>query len=302
MRMTRVPLDLVRGALIGSVEVVPGVSGGTIALVLGVYDTLIDSLSNFVRGAVAGVGDAVRRRGTERAAGHFRRVRWSVVTPVLVGMAVAVVAGAAIIAPLIESHPVETRAVFTGLIAASLFVPIRMIGRAWRWQHVALAVLTAIAAFFLTGLPAGESGDPGLGFVALAAALAVCALVLPGVSGSFVLLAIGLYEPTLAAVNDRNIPYLVTFAVGAVIGLGLFVNVLRWLLHRHRTVTLTVMTGLMLGSLRALWPWQGSEGALEAPSGDVTHVIVLVLAGAAVVFALLAVENRLSARSARPRP
>lgn len=297
MSIARIPLDVVRGLIIGSVEVVPGVSGGTLALVLGVYDTLIGSMSSFVRGAVALVTDLPRGRGAHRGVLLFRAVRWGVVLPILVGMAIAVVAGAAIIAPLIESNPVETRAVFTGLIAASLFVPIRMIGRAWRWHHVLLAALTAIAAFFLTGLPAGTQSDPQLPFVALAAALAICALVLPGVSGSFILLAIGLYEPTLAAVNDRDFLYLATFAVGAIIGLGLFVNVLRWLLERHRSVTLAVMTGLMLGSLRALWPWQDEEGSLMAPSGDVGFAVLLILMAAAVVFALLAVEYRLNARA-----
>ena len=292
MRVARAAIDVARGVLIGTAEVIPGVSGGTIALIVGVYDDLIGSAGHLVRGLAAGVVDTVRRRGRTRSRAHLARVRWSVVVPVLVGMFAAIVVAAALLAPTIETHPVETRAVFTGLILASLVVPIRMVGR-WRARDVALAVLAAVAAFLLTGLPPGAEQAPTLGIVALGAAVAVCALVLPGVSGSFLLLAVGLYAPTLAAVNDRDLAYLGVFALGAVAGLALFVPVLQWLLEHRRAVTLAVMTGLMLGSLRALWPWQSDERELLAPAGDVLLVVVLIVAGAAVVVALLLVESRL---------
>ena len=290
--LVRVPVDILRGALIGTAEVIPGVSGGTIALVVGVYASLIGSAGHFVRGVVAAVVDGVGRRGTARARQHLAQVQWAVVVPVLIGMAAAVLVAARLLAPLVEDHPVPTRAVFAGLILASLIVPIRMVGR-WRPALVLLAVVAAGLSFVLTGLPAAASTQPPLWLVAVAAALAICALVLPGVSGSFLLLAIGLYAPTLAAVNDRDLVYLGVFAAGAVVGLSLFVPVLQWLLEHRRAVTLAIMTGLMVGSLRALWPWQSEEGALQAPGDDVLPVILLVLAGAAVVIVLVTVESRL---------
>ena len=120
--------------------------------------------------------------------------------------------------------------------------------------------------------------------------------MLPGVSGSFLLLTVGMYAPTLAAVNDRNLGYLGAFIVGAALGLGVFVSGLQWLLANHYRVTLVIMTGLMLGSLRALWPWQGSSNELLAPSGDVILVGALFLGGAALVTALIVIEHRLVAR------
>jgi len=292
----RMVADVARGALIGAAEVVPGVSGGTIALIVGVYGHLIDGAGHLARGVALLVADGLRGRGRARAVTHFRSVRWGVVLPIGLGMLAAVLLGAKLLAPLLEEHPVGTRAVFAGLIAASLAVPIRMIGSRWRAREIGLALLAAAITFALTGLPPAGEIDPPLVLVAVAAAFAVCALVLPGVSGSFLLLTVGMYAPTLAAVNDRNLGYLGAFIVGAALGLGVFVSGLQWLLANHYRVTLVIMTGLMLGSLRALWPWQGSSNELLAPSGDVILVGALFLGGAALVTALIVIEHRLVAR------
>ncbi|AZI58875.1 DUF368 domain-containing protein [Nakamurella antarctica] len=288
--------DVIRGALIGAAEIVPGVSGGTIALIVGVYGHLIDSAGHLARGVALLVADGLRGRGRARAFAHFRSVRWGVVLPIGFGMLAAILVGAKLLAPLLEEHPVGTRAVFAGLIAASLVVPIRMAGAHWRPREILLALTAAALTFVLTGLPRAGEISPSLLLVAVAGAFAICALVLPGVSGSFLLLTVGLYAPTLAAVNDRNLGYLGAFMVGAMLGLGVFVSGLQWLLaHRHR-VTLVIMTGLMLGSLRALWPWQGASNEMLAPSSDVALVAALFFAGAALVIVLIIVEHRLVAR------
>lgn len=296
--LTRLGL-LARGALIGLAEIVPGVSGGTIALIVGVYETLIRSAGHLVRAGVHGARALLGREGARHeAAHHARQVRWGAVLPIGIGMLAAVVAGAAVLEPVLEDHPVESRAVFAGLILASLVVPARMVGRRWRTSEIVVGLLAAAAAFVLTGLPPAAERDPSLPLVALAAAFAVCALVLPGISGSFLLLTVGLYEATLGAVNDRDLVYLGVFVLGAILGLSVFVAGLQWLLeHRHR-ITLVVMTGLMAGSLRALWPWQDDDRTLLAPSGDVGVVALLVAAGAAVVVALLVVEARHERRHA----
>src|SRR5690606_13162120 len=194
-------LDLLRGALIGVVEIIPGVSGGTVALIIGVYETLIESVGEFVHGAVALVAGPLRGRGTAKAREHFSRVRWDVVIPVGIGMVVALIASARIVAPLVEQHPQMARALFAGLILVSLRVPYRMVGGPWRASEWILAAAGAALAFWLTGLPVptGEGGAPALWLVGLAAAVAVCALVMPGLSGSFLLLLFGLYVPALEA-------------------------------------------------------------------------------------------------------
>ncbi len=297
MPVARMLLDAGRGALIGTVEIIPGVSGGTVALIIGVYETLIESAGHLARGVARGVADGVRGRGMTRARAELAAVRWSVVLPVGVGMITAVLVASAVLAPIIEAEPVASRALFAGLILASLVVPIRMVGGRWRMREYAVALVGAVAGFALTSLPQVDPLDPPLPVVALAAAFAVCALVLPGVSGSFLLLAVGMYAPTLAAVNERDFLYLGVFILGAMIGLGLFVSVLQWLLEHRRRVMLATMTGLMIGSLRALWPWQDESG-LQAPGADLVPVVLLVLLGIAAVGGVLLVEAAVLRRAA----
>ncbi|WP_297602606.1 DUF368 domain-containing protein [Microcella sp.] len=288
--MVRTVADAVRGALIGFAEIVPGVSGGTIALIVGVYDSLIDGAGHLARGVARAIGDGVRGRGFSRASAHFRSVRWSVVLPIGIGMLAAIVVGAALLAPLLEAYPTGTRAVFAGLIAASLIVPARMVGGRWTAPEVVVGLLAAALTFVLTGLPRAGDADPSLIIVAIAAAFAVCALVLPGVSGSYLLLTVGMYAPTLAAVNNRDFAYLGVFVLGAIVGLGLFVSGLQWLLKHRRRITLVIMTGLMLGSLRALWPWLDDEGGLQQPGDDWGLALVLMIIGAGFVLGIMALE------------
>lgn len=291
--------NVARGALIGVSEIIPGVSGGTIALLVGVYERLIQSAAELVRGVVRFVLDVPRGRGTAGAREHLLAVSWSTVLPVGIAMLAAVVVGARIVAPLVEAHPLEARALFAGLIAASLVVPARMLGGRWRLRDWALAVPAAVLSFLLTGLPAADAAEPGALAIVASAAVAICALVLPGVSGSFVLVTTGMYEPTLRALNAGDVAYVALFAVGAVLGLAVFVQVLLWLLKRHHRVTLAIMTGLMAGSLRALWPWQTEERALLAPSGDVVALSLWFALGLVVVGALLAAEALAKRRSSR---
>lgn len=293
------PLDLVRGFLIGMAELVPGVSGGTVALVTGLYEQLIGSASHVVSAAGRLVTGPHRLRS---AAEELRRTDWWLVVPVLAGMAAAVLTMAGVMSAFVGDHPEHARGLFLGMVAVSIVVPLRMLPPAHRPVAVDVGALLAAAvlAWLLVGLAGGgQVTDPAAPVVFLAAAVAICALVVPGVSGSFFLLAVGLYATTLDAVHDRDLGYVAVFALGAVAGLASFVQVLHWLLDHHRRTTLLVMAGLMAGSLRALWPWQsGGEGdhdgpgALLAPQAPLLGPLVLVLVGAAVVAVLVVVESR----------
>jgi putative membrane protein len=281
---------VVRGALIGAAEAVPGVSGGTVALVTGVYEAVITSAGHLVSAAKAVFTDRARARA------ELRGVRWDVLVPLLLGMAPTLVIALLLLGPAIEDHPVPMRALFLGMVLAALVVPLAMLGGRWRVREVATAVLAAAAAFVLIGLPE-RTVEPALPAVFLAASFAVCALVLPGVSGSFLLLAIGLYVPTSEAVRDLDLAYIGVFVLGAAVGLAVIVKGLQWLLeHRHR-ITLAAMTGLIVGALRALWPWQTDDRELLAPDGQVGLSVGLVVLGAAVVLTVYLIERR--ARASR---
>ena len=284
-------LNVLRGFLIGLAEIVPGVSGGTIALIVGVYQTLISSAASIVRLALSGF----RRTGAD-SRGAQEGISWPVVIPVALGMVAGIFGGAALLEPLLDEYPVYARAVFAGLILASLWVPLRMVGSSWTPALGVGAVGVAGATFVAMGLPALGAGVDSLLWVAPAAAVAVCALVLPGVSGSYLLVTLGMYQPTLEAVNTRDFAYLGVFVLGAIVGLAAFVRVLQWLLASHTALTLTIMTGLMLGSLRALWPWQGEDRTLLAPADDVAVVVGCALAGVLVVVGLIIAQAALARR------
>ena len=277
--------NLIRGLLIGTAEVIPGVSGGTIALIVGIYERVIGSAAIAVDAALL-----VLKGRFNDSKDLWKGIDWGLILPALAGMFAAIFAAASILEPLLESQPENMRALFAGLILVSLVVPYKMVGSAWGAKDFVIGAAAAAVAFGLVSLPRQEVMNPNLLLVFLVASVAVCALVLPGVSGSFLLLAMGFYAPTIAAVNDLDLAYLGIFAAGAVSGLAVFAKVLRWLLVNWRRVTLVVMTGLMLGSLRALWPWQDETGrALEAASFAPLGYFLL---GAVIVAVLTWVQSR----------
>ncbi|MCR3720376.1 MULTISPECIES: DUF368 domain-containing protein [Prauserella salsuginis group] len=297
-------IDVVRGALIGTAETVPGVSGGTVALVTKVYDTAITSAGHLISGVARTVTDLPRGKGMGRASEEFRSVVWRTIIPLLAGMFAALLIMASLMEVWVEEHPVQTRALFFGMVLASLWVPYSMSKTApakdssgghapWTWKDGLAALVTAVVVYVLVSLPPGDL-EATAPVIILSAAVAICALVLPGLSGSFLLLTIGLYQPTLSAVNDRDLAYLGLFALGAVIGLGSIVKGLQWLLEHRKRITLVVLTGLMAGSLRALWPWQTEDRGLLAPGDHLGMAITLGLVGFGVVVAVMVVEARMT--------
>jgi putative membrane protein len=272
-------LHVLRGLLMGAADVIPGVSGGTVALVVGIYERFVGSVS-------AGASALFRfaRLDLDGGRRRWKDVEWTLVIPLGLGIVTALVIGSRIIPGLLEAYPSEMRAVFFGLILGSLAVPYRRMSGV-ETREIALIVVFALIAFVLVGLPPREIAEPPLPLVFVLAAIAICAMILPGVSGAFMLLAFGIYRPTLEALSGLDLPYILVFVAGAGVGLGLFSQVLTWLLEHRHDVTMAALVGLMAGSLRALWPWLDEDRALLAPP-DLTALAlagVLAAVGVAVV-------------------
>lgn len=281
----------------GAADVIPGVSGGTMALIVGIYERLIEAirlaLGTPVRLVTAG-WDAVRE--------DLRQVEWGLIVPLGVGILTAIAAASGVIPHLLETYPERMRGLFFGLIAASIWIPWREL-KSPGGREAATALLAGLVAFWLVGLPAlAPAESPTLVRVFASAAVAICAMILPGVSGSFLLLVMGLYEVTLRAVRELDLVYVVTFMGGALVGLGLFSRFLTWLLARHPNLTMAALIGLMAGSLRALWPWQaGSEETVRVllpPGENAALVLGFALAGAAAVILLTWAGARFGAGNA----
>lgn len=285
--MSPLPSALLRyvlyGALMGGADVVPGVSGGTMALIVGVYERLVRALSSLVS-----FGLALVRLDLDAAQTHWTSVPWRLLVPLFGGIAGAILVGAKVIPPLMEAFPASMRGLFLGLVAASLLIPARRIERMTVLRG-GIGLACAAGAFFLTGLPVLSVSDPSLLRVFLSATVAICAMVLPGVSGAFLLEALGIYTPTLEALNALVWDYVLTFGLGAAVGLGTFAKLLDLLLTHRHDATMAALVGLIAGALRALWPYGGAARTLRWPGpGDpVVSVVTLALVGFGAVLALL---------------
>ena len=290
-----VVFNLVRGFAMGAADIVPGVSGGTVALVLGIYERLIGS----IRAGSKGLGRLLKR-DTAGFRKWMAAVDWALIVPLGAGILLAIVALASSLQHLLHDESELMAAIFLGLVAGSVVVAWRLI-RSPRAAHALVIAAVGVATFLLLGLQGGTSeetvgqiAEPALWTYFVAGAIAICAMILPGISGSFLLVLMGMYAPLLAAVTDRDVVALGVFLVGAVIGLALFSQLLYQALQRYHDNMLAALIGLMAGSVRVLWPWPNGVDSTELglPSGDALMAII----AAALAFVVVVVVGRFAQR------
>jgi putative membrane protein len=289
VRAGSILLNLVRGFLMGSADVVPGVSGGTIAVLVGIYERLVHAISMASRA----LGNVLRLRFREALA-RLREIDWGLIVPLLIGIATAILLLAGVISNLLETQPVAMAGLFTGLVAASAWVAWRMI-RLPNGTTAIVMLVVALATFFLLGLKGGEVIDPSWLVIFGSGAIAICAMILPGISGSFLLLMLGMYDFIISAVDERDFPIMGVFALGCIVGLALFSQVLDWSLAKHHDIVVAAMVGLMIGSFRVLWPWPNGVDSTELGTpldGWWIAVGLGFLAAAVVVVLTLLFERR----------
>ena len=265
----------------GAADLVPGVSGGTIALVLGIYQRLVAS----IREGSSALGELARGRLAD-AREHVGKVEWVFLVPLLVGILTAVATLASFLEHQLEDRPTILAGVFLGLVLGSVVIAWRLIDRP-ATMHVVIVVVVGLALFIVLGLGEGSANtDPSPLVLVGAGALAISAMILPGISGSLILLMIGMYSAVLGAVTDRDFASVGLFAVGAVVGLALFSQILNWALSNHNELMVAGLVGLMVGSTRVLWPWPNGVDSvmLARPGDDWPEVLAWALLGLVAVF------------------
>ena len=281
-------MQIVRGFLMGTADIIPGVSGGTVALLLGIYERLILNIRN----VAAALGQAVKLDFTG-ARDRARSVEWVWLVTLLFGIVAAVASLSAVLEQLLDEQPVRMAGLFFGLILGSVIVAWRLV-KVTSIEVVAIGIITAIVFFLFLGLRTDTSSDAAeivtkpLWQFFLVGMIAICAMILPGISGSFLLVMMGMYSEVLGAVNDRDILVLLVFVLGCGIGLAVFSTFLEWMLEHHHDRVMACMIGLMLGSLRVLWPWPGgtSTTTMSLPRGDVLIPVLLGVGGLVLVLAV----------------
>ena len=264
-------LNLLRGALIGAAELSPGISGGTVALIIGIYERALHN------------ADRIIKR-------KFAQVEWLFIAFIGLGMVGAVFGLSGIITAFVSGNFSLSHSLFAGMVLISVWVPFSMIAKEDRRnpKYWLLAAISAVFIFIVTGFTSNQVEDPNLIFVFFAAALAICALIMPGASGSLILLMLGMYEPVLRAVSELDITIIAVFMAGALCGIVGIVRFLNYLLDNHRSPTLFVMTGFLLGSLRALWPFGEEQDASVFP------MFLMFILGIAIVLVFLVADYRIA--------
>lgn len=240
-----------KGLAMGSADIVPGVSGGTIALITGIYENLLAAIKSFDI-------KTLRLFFTGKIVAALSRVHIRFLFSVFLGISVAIISLARLMNYLLSNHPVHTWSLFLGLIAASVFAVGRRVENFFRTPFLFFVVGAVSAWFFVSMIPVKTPTT--YWFIFLSGFIAICAMILPGISGAFILLILGKYAYITGALKNpfstENILVIVVFCAGCAAGITVFARVLRWLLHKWHNVTLAFLTGLLAGSLRKIWPWK----------------------------------------------
>ncbi len=240
------------GFSMGTADLVPGVSGGTIAFIYGIYEELLQTIK-----VVSGVTLKLFFTGRFRQA--FQSVPWGFLLPLFAGLFLAIFSLANLLSFLLTAYPAFVWAFFFGLVVSSIRIVVKRV-KTWDLHDITLFLVAALGAYWLVGFSPVETGQSLWQFF-WSGAVAICAMILPGISGSFILVLLGKYHQVLAAVTDFNFTILLVFALGAAFGLSFFARFLSWLFKKHHDLAVVALAGVMLGSLRKVWPWQEVTGA-----------------------------------------
>lgn len=245
---------VLKGMGMGIAEVIPGVSGGTIAFITGIYEKLLVSIKQIDRKFFGLVFKG-------QLADAFFKINGPFLTKVLVGMVTGFLLGLFVITFLLENYPIHIWSLFFGLILASVYVVYKEIPK-WRWQEIVAMVVGTVLVYLVT-ISSPASSEPTIIMLFIAGVLGISALILPGLSGSFVLLLLGMYTVVMPAIKDllqdfnrEALQIVGVFAAGALVGLFTFAHLLTWFYKNYRSITMAALTGFLVGSLNKVWPWQ----------------------------------------------
>lgn len=238
---------VLKGIAMGAADVVPGVSGGTIAFITGIYEELIDSIKSVNL-------QAFRLLLSGRIKAFWETINGNFLVSVLMGIALSIFSLAKGLGYLLQNHPILVWSFFFGLIVASTIYVARAI-KQWSPGVLIAAVAGVAIAYGITIISPVEANTTWL-FIFFSGAIAICAMILPGISGSFILVLLGMYRFILDSVGNLNIPVMLVFIAGAGIGIIAFSNLLSWLLKKFHNFTIALLAGFMVGSLNKVWPWK----------------------------------------------
>jgi len=236
-----------KGVAMGAADVVPGVSGGTIAFISGIYEELISSINKVSLNTFK----ILKKDGLNAM---WKSVNGNFLISLLIGIAVSIVSLAKVIRYLLETQPILVWSFFFGLVLASILYVAKQITK-WHLGTILLLILGGVLAYYITTLTP-QTAEISYPYILFSGALAICAMILPGISGSYILLLLGVYRPVLDAIHEKDLKIIGTLMLGAVVGILSFSRLLKWLFDHYKDLTLATLTGFIIGSLNKIWPWK----------------------------------------------
>jgi putative membrane protein len=288
-----------KGLAMGAADVVPGVSGGTIAFITGIYEELVTTISNVNLSLL----QTLKKKGFKQM---WTQLNGNFLLALLSGIAISIFSLMKLMSFLLENHPVLVWSFFFGLVLASVFYIAKQIPK-WKLVHYIIFAVAAVGAYLITTLtPVG--GTQNLAYLFLCGALAICAMILPGISGAFILVLLGAYKQILEAVSHFDLKVIAVVGAGAIVGILSFSRLLKWLFQKYEYFTLALLTGFVFGSLNKIWPWKNvlesemirdkeviiSELSVMPYSFDGDPQVVFAIILAVLGFGLILLLERLS--------
>jgi len=241
----------------GAADVVPGVSGGTIAFISGIYEELLETINSVNIGALK----TLKNEGMKAA---WKSINGNFIVTLFLGIGISIASLAKLISYVLEAHPILIWSFFFGLVLASILYVGKQV-KSWNAGSIVSLIIGTGLAFWITILPPLSSSNE-LWFIFVSGMIAICAMILPGISGSFILLLMGSYQTVLGAVKDKEFFTIAVFMLGAIMGLLSFSKILKWMFAKYHDLTIAVLTGFLIGSLNKLWPWKINKELLYTHS------------------------------------
>ena len=282
-----------KGVSMGVADIIPGVSGGTVAFISGIYNELVHSLGQIdilnVRDVYYLCNPFANQNKRKEAKKNLLQINWFFLVPLFLGITGAILIMSKIVPRLLKAYPESCFAFFFGLILFSIPPLLKEIKL--NIQSIFLILLFAMFMLLIVNSSTNLTGSIYLPYVFMSGALGICAMILPGISGSYILIILGEYNIILEALNERNLPVVLTFILGMGVGIYSFLRVLRYLLDKHRSATMASMVGIMIGGLKKIWPYSYASSEHVATEMHI-QIVILILLGAVIAYSLNGVREK----------
>tara|TARA_B100001996_G_C18580439_1_gene562021 strand:+ start:54 stop:935 length:882 start_codon:yes stop_codon:yes gene_type:complete len=277
-----------KGMAMGAADAVPGISGGTIALLLGIYEELISTIGN--------INLSLFRDLKEHGINSFwKKINGNFLLSLIIGIGISLVTFVKITAYLFDKHPILIWSFFFGLVLATIYVLYKLI-KSWNYINLIFVVATTFISIYISGISIIVDIDIDLIYILICGIIAASAMIIPGISGALILVILGLYPTMINAINNLEFDKIITFASGAIIGLLSFSKIIKWMLSINSSLTYSILLGFVIGSLSKVWPWKSELGQNILPSSYIGenylfYSIILISIGFLLIFLLEKIQK-----------